>query len=293
MTRMETGSEADLPAQRAEAGQAPRLPRPHVDPGRPGGPALPAAEGPRPPVGLIWRLRGRRPHRRGQPHRPVRRRAGVIRLRFLPGVADQPPSVAYAVGRAVGAGGGPQPGPPPAPGRSSPRPPPTARWPPAPYLVAARPARRRAHLRRARPRPAGRPGRAREPSRDPPVSTPSAPGAGALSARRSAATRRPPRPAVALPLRAELLGLRPRGGRDPRRRPGLAARPAPPRPLPPLGRPRLGPCPGPAPRPRPPTPLLPHGRPPDVRRHRHRPGLVLRPDRQLRPGDHAPDPRRS
>jgi ribonuclease P protein component len=101
MTRMETGREADLPAQREEAGQAPRLPRPDVDPGRSGDPAFPAPEGPRSPVGVIWRLRG--PARIAEVSRTGRSEsAGVIRLRYLPPVADQPPSVAYAVPKAVG-----------------------------------------------------------------------------------------------------------------------------------------------------------------------------------------------
>ena len=101
MTRMETGSEAHVPAERQEAGEAPRLPGADVDPGWSGRPALPPTEGPLPPVGLTWRLRGGRDldavARRGR-----RASAGVIRLRHLPGVAGQPPTVAYAVGRPVG-----------------------------------------------------------------------------------------------------------------------------------------------------------------------------------------------
>jgi ribonuclease P protein component len=98
---METGSEADLPAEREEAGQAPRLPRSDVDARRPGHPASPAPEGPRPAVGLTWRLRG------GNRLRAVRQRgctasAGPIQVRFLRRVTDEPPTVAYAVGRSVG-----------------------------------------------------------------------------------------------------------------------------------------------------------------------------------------------
>jgi ribonuclease P protein component len=101
MTRMETGREADLPAQREEAGQAPRLPRSHVDSGRSGDPALPATEGPRSPVGVTWRLRG--PARIAEVSRTGRSgTSGVIRLRYLPPVADQPPTVAYAIPKAVG-----------------------------------------------------------------------------------------------------------------------------------------------------------------------------------------------
>ena len=57
----------------------------------------PAPEGPRSPVGLIWRPARTRPHRRGQPHRPIRvRRRDPPSLTYL-AVADQPPTVAFAV----------------------------------------------------------------------------------------------------------------------------------------------------------------------------------------------------
>jgi ribonuclease P protein component len=50
---------------------------------------------------LIWRLRGARRledvARRGRGAT-----AGVIRVKFLPSVVDQPPAVAYAIGRPVG-----------------------------------------------------------------------------------------------------------------------------------------------------------------------------------------------
>src|SRR4029078_10927733 len=72
-----------------------------VHPGRPRRPALTAAEGPRSAVGLTWRLRGGARLRAGS--RTGRTSsAGTVRLRFLPTVHDQPPTVAYAVGRAVG-----------------------------------------------------------------------------------------------------------------------------------------------------------------------------------------------
>src|SRR5688572_17704048 len=51
----------------------------------------------------------------------------------------------------------------------------------------------------------------------------------------------PPWPPVAVPVHAQLLGLRPRGARAARRAARLVAEPPPDRPLPPVGRPRVGP----------------------------------------------------
>src|SRR3954464_15965868 len=90
MTRTETRSEADLPAERQEAGQAPRLPRSDVDPGRPRRPAVPSPEGPRPAAPVTWRLSG------GARLRAVARdgrsgSAGAVHVGSLPAVTDQPP----------------------------------------------------------------------------------------------------------------------------------------------------------------------------------------------------------
>src|SRR4051794_14525993 len=49
-----SSSEAHLPAERPEAGEAPWLPPSHVDQGRPRRRALPPPEGPAAAVGLIW-----------------------------------------------------------------------------------------------------------------------------------------------------------------------------------------------------------------------------------------------
>ncbi|MGZ6967631.1 MAG: ribonuclease P protein component [Acidimicrobiia bacterium] len=49
---------------------------------------------------MIWRVRGHAPFR--DLARAPARRHGALRARLLPGDPDQPPSVAYAVPRAVG-----------------------------------------------------------------------------------------------------------------------------------------------------------------------------------------------
>jgi ribonuclease P protein component len=93
--------EADVPAEPAKAGQEPRLPAPHVDTGRPGDPQGPPAQGPPSTLGLTWRIRDRATHvalRRSG--RRVRR--GPVTVTWVPGNPDQPPRVAYAVGRRAG-----------------------------------------------------------------------------------------------------------------------------------------------------------------------------------------------
>ena len=96
--------EAHVPAQQPTPGQAPRVPAADVDPRRSSGGPEPPAPGPRPPVGLIWRLGQRRDldevARRGR-----RAAAGPLWLRYLadpPTAQPDPPRVAFAVGRKVG-----------------------------------------------------------------------------------------------------------------------------------------------------------------------------------------------
>ena len=100
------------------------------------------------------------------------------------------------------------------------------------YLIGADSGRRRTDVRspasRPCPPPATKPRAAHEPSRTAPRSSDWAV---------PAAPRRSPLP---LPVRPDLLGLRPRSPGPPRRRSRQLAGRSPDRPLPPLGRPRLG-----------------------------------------------------
>jgi ribonuclease P protein component len=102
--------ETDVPAEQSKAGEAPRLPASHVDPGRPGHPQRPAPEGTPQAVGLstpaaaprmVWAVRDRATfeslRRSG---RRVRR--GPITVTWLAGDPAEPPRVAYAIGRRVG-----------------------------------------------------------------------------------------------------------------------------------------------------------------------------------------------
>jgi ribonuclease P protein component len=93
--------EAHIPAQREEAGQAPRVPSSDVDQGRPGHPVGPPAQGPSQPHGLIWSIRDRATfdalRQRG---RRVRR--GPITVTWVEGDPAEPPRVAYAIGRRAG-----------------------------------------------------------------------------------------------------------------------------------------------------------------------------------------------
>ena len=97
----EANSEASLPAEQPETGQAPRLPAPHVHQGRACGHPLASPEGPAAPVGLIWRIGDRTTfgelRRRGS-----RIRRGPITVTSLPAIAGDPPRVAYAINRHVG-----------------------------------------------------------------------------------------------------------------------------------------------------------------------------------------------
>ena len=100
----EADREADLSAEHPPARQAARLPAPHVDPRRPGGAADPPAQGPPPAVGLIWRVRDRQTfvelRRSGDPG-PVAESVTLTHVPPAPG--DDPPRVAFAIGRRSGA----------------------------------------------------------------------------------------------------------------------------------------------------------------------------------------------
>ena len=104
-------SEAHVSAEQSQARQAPRVPAPDVDPGGPGDSARPSGQGPASPFGVglspapshrrVWRIRDKATfaalRRDGS-----RVRSGALTVTFLPGDADQPPRVAYAIGRTVG-----------------------------------------------------------------------------------------------------------------------------------------------------------------------------------------------
>ena len=76
-----------------------------------------SGQGPRQPVGLIWRVRDRASFRALAAG--SRRRRGVLTVTCAPAGTDGPPRVAYAVGRRVGGRRRAQPGPPPAPRRGA------------------------------------------------------------------------------------------------------------------------------------------------------------------------------
>lgn len=95
----EAMGEANVPAKYSEASQESRVPPPDVDPSGPGHSGCPPAQGPRPALGLIWRIRDRdtfvalRQSRR-------RARRGPVTVTWID--APPPPRVAYAVGRRAG-----------------------------------------------------------------------------------------------------------------------------------------------------------------------------------------------
>lgn len=100
-----TRGEANISAQQPSPSEAARLPAPHVDAGRPPDPAGAPSEGSPAALGLIWRVRDRKTfeafRRRGK-----RSRSGPVRVTYLPPVEpegrQQPPRIAYVVGKRVG-----------------------------------------------------------------------------------------------------------------------------------------------------------------------------------------------
>lgn len=97
----EATSEAYVPAQRPQTGQAARVPAPHVDPGGSSGVAGAAPEGPTASVGLIRGVTDRRTFVELR-HRARRARSGPLSLSYVPAATAGPPRVAYAIGRPVG-----------------------------------------------------------------------------------------------------------------------------------------------------------------------------------------------
>jgi ribonuclease P protein component len=92
--------EADLPAEHSEAEEKARIPAADELPRGSGRPEDAPSARPRPPVGLIWRVRGHAMFR-DLARAPVRRH-GALSARLAPGDPAAPPRVAYAIPRAVG-----------------------------------------------------------------------------------------------------------------------------------------------------------------------------------------------
>ena len=92
--------EADLPAEPAEAQQEARIQTSDAYPRGAQRAQDASSARSRPAVRLIWRVRGHATFR--ELARAPARRQGALRLRMLPGDTATPPSVAYAVPRAVG-----------------------------------------------------------------------------------------------------------------------------------------------------------------------------------------------
>ncbi len=97
----EADREADLSAEHPPASQAARLPAPHVDPRRPGGAAVPTAQGPPAAVGLIWRVRDRQTFAELRRSR-ARVRCESVTLTHVAGDRRDPARVAFAIGRRSG-----------------------------------------------------------------------------------------------------------------------------------------------------------------------------------------------
>ena len=93
--------ETDVPAEQPETQEEARLPSPDAQSSGSRGDSTPAQQGPLQAVRLIWRVRGQASFRalaRGR-----RRAAGDLEVRTVVlGSSEEPPRVAYAVGRSVG-----------------------------------------------------------------------------------------------------------------------------------------------------------------------------------------------
>lgn len=91
--------EANVPAKHTQAGQESRLPPPDVDPGGSSHSGRAPAQGPRPALRLIWRIRDRDTFVALRQSR-CRARRGPVTVTWID--APPPPRVAYAVGRRAG-----------------------------------------------------------------------------------------------------------------------------------------------------------------------------------------------
>lgn len=97
----EATSETHLPAERAETGEAPRLPASDVHPGGPGDRPQSSSQGSRPALGVTWRIRDRATFVELR-QRGIRFRHGSLSVLHAFGTIDDPPRFGYAVGRRVG-----------------------------------------------------------------------------------------------------------------------------------------------------------------------------------------------
>jgi ribonuclease P protein component len=99
----EAPSEAHVPTQQPPPRQEARFSSSHGHASRPERSSFPSTQGPRPPVGLIWRIRDRRSfvelRRRGR-----RAHHGVVTvtLAAASGASIDPPRVGFAISRKVG-----------------------------------------------------------------------------------------------------------------------------------------------------------------------------------------------
>jgi ribonuclease P protein component len=93
--------ETDIPAEQPETQEETRIPAPDAQSSGPRGDSTSPYQGPLPAFGLIWRVRGQSSFRalaRGR-----RRRMGNLEVRSVVlGSNQEPPRVAFAVGRSVG-----------------------------------------------------------------------------------------------------------------------------------------------------------------------------------------------
>lgn len=92
--------EAHVPAQHPEAQEDPWLPHADADPRGPSHHQGPAPARPRPPLGLIWRIRDRATF--AALNRARRLEQGPVTLRYLPGPGSAPARVAVATTRRTG-----------------------------------------------------------------------------------------------------------------------------------------------------------------------------------------------
>ena len=100
----EAPSEAHVPAQQSPPRQEARIPPSHGHSSRSQRPSFASSQGPRSPVGLIWRIRDRRSFIELRRH-GRRARHGCVAMTFLPappGAPVEPPRGGFALPRKVG-----------------------------------------------------------------------------------------------------------------------------------------------------------------------------------------------
>jgi len=93
-------SEKDLPTQQSQEGKKARVPSPHVDTRRTSHLEGQEAEGPPSAQRVIWRVDRQSTFKQFKQGR--RSRAGPVTVSFVCGRSDEPPRVAFAIGRRVG-----------------------------------------------------------------------------------------------------------------------------------------------------------------------------------------------